>query len=165
MKKVITLIILLNFTLASNLFGQDFSKLKETNLSDSVSCINAQPKVIECCEYLLNTPCVENLQSLEASLFIVDWMGASSNFTFSLDNNIYSVFKSDNNLTARYYAALSKVALEKNYTTDCVELQLQAITELLNYCELPNNKVKITKKLQKYIDAKNSNHLRELIVV
>lgn len=165
MKKINILIFLLIFTSTLNLFSQDFSKLKEMKLSDSLSCINAQPKVIECCEYLLKNPCTENLPSLNATSFIIKWMGATPNFSFSLEENIYKAIKSDLNLTSRYYAALAKVALENNYTTNCMELQFSAITELLEYCELPKNNVKINKKLHKYIDSKNANNLKELIKI
>jgi hypothetical protein len=165
MKKTKILLVLLILTSTLNLFSQDYSELKKVNLSDSVNCRNAQPKVIECCDYLLNNPCVENLTSLNATSFIIEWMGATSDFTFSLEDNIYKVIKSDFNLTSRYYASLTKVALEKNYTKNCMELQLSAITALLEYCELPKNQVKISKKLQKYIDSKNAGTLKELIKI
>jgi len=165
MKKTKILFVLLILTSTLNLFSQDYSKLKEVNLSDSLNCKNAQPKVIECCDYLLMKPCVETLTSLNAISFIIEWMGATPNFTFSLEENIYKVIKSDLNLTSRYYASLAKVALEKNYTENCMELQLNAITTLLEYCELSKNQVKISKKLQKYIDSKNAGTLKELIKI
>jgi len=165
MKKTKILFVLLILTSTLNLFSQDYSELKKMNLSDSLSCLNAQPKVIECCDYLLKNPCTENLPSLNATSFIIKWMGATPKFSFSLEENIYKVIKSDLNLTSRYYAALAKVALEKNYTINCMELQLSAITELLEYCELPKNNVKISKKLQKYIDSKNAHSLKELIKI
>ena len=105
------------------------------------------------------------MTSLNATSFIIKWMGATPDFSFSLEGNIYKVIKSDLNLTSRYYATLAKVAIEKNYTKNCMELQLSAITELLEYCELSNNQVKIGKKLQKYIDSKNAGTLKELIII
>lgn len=114
---------------------------------------------------MLNNPCVENLKSLNATLFIIEWMGATSGFYFSFEENIYKVIKSDLYLTSRYYASLAKVALEKSYTENSMEFQLNAITSLLEYCELPKNQVKISKKLQKYINSKNAGTLKELIKI
>ena len=166
MKRLKFFIMIINLTfLTLNLSAQDYSELKEIKLSDSLSCVAAQGKVIECCDYLLANPCVENLKSLNAIPFIIDWMGATSNFSFSLEDNFYKVIKPDLYFTGRYYAALAKTAIENKYTVNSMELQLNAITLCLDYCELPSNKVKITKKLQKYIDAKNSEKLDELILI
>lgn len=162
--KNFTLIISLTF-MTFILSAQNYSELKEIKLSDSLSCIVAQSKVLECCDYLLTNPCVENLKSLNAVPFVIDWMGATSNFNFSLEDNFYKIIKQDIYLASRYYAALAKTAIENRYTVNCIELQLKAITICLEYCENPLNKVNITSKIQKYIDAKNSKKLKELIVL
>ena len=114
---------------------------------------------------MLANPCVENLTSLNAIGFIIDWMGATSNYNFTLEDKFYKVIEPDFNLTGRYYAALAKTAIENNHSKNSMDLQLKAITRCLEYCELTKNNVKITKKLQKYIDAKNASNLKELIVI
>ena len=73
--------------------------------------------------------------------------------------------KSDLNLSGRYHAALAKTAIANNYTKNSIDLQLKAITLLLDYCEQPKNYVKITKKLRKYIEAKNAKGLKEMITI
>jgi hypothetical protein len=159
-----TIILLLIISLNLNLSAQDFTKLNEIKLSDSLSCSQAQSKVIECCNYLLMNPCVENLQDANAIKFIVDWMGATPNFSFSIDDNFQDIIKSNIYLSGRYYASLAKIAIEKNYTENSMALQLEAITAVLDYCELSQNKVKITNKIQKYIDAKQAKSLKEFIL-
>jgi hypothetical protein len=165
MKEIKILIIGLFILLTLNLSGQDFSRLSNIKLTDSLSCSRAQVNVIECCDYLLKNPCIENLPSLNAMKFIIAWMGATPNYSFSLENNIYKVIKSDLNLVGRYYASLAKTAIENNYYKNSMELQLKAIALFLDYCEQSQNKVKISNKIQKYIEAKNNNSLKELIVV
>lgn len=151
--------------LTMNMSAQDYSKLKEIKLSDSLSCSIAQKQVIECCDYLLTTPCSENIPALHAMQFIIEWMGATPDYTFSFENNVYKAVKSDMYLTGRYYASLAKTAIANNYRTNCIDLQCKAVTTLLEYCEKPNNKIQITSKIQKYLDAKSNNTLKELLVI
>lgn len=165
MKKLILLTSALIFMMTLSLRAQNYSELKDINLKDSVHCLTAQNKVLECCNYLLTNPCTENIKCLNAGNFIVEWMGATPNYTFSLEENFYKVIKSDLNLTTRYYAALAKTAIENNYKTNSLELQLKTITTCIEYCEKPLYKVNITKKIQKYIEAKNDNKLKDLIVI
>ena len=165
MKTLKILIAGLAISLTMNLSAQDFSKLNEIKLTDSLSCSLAQKKVIECCDYLLANPCSENIPSLNVMKFLIDWMGATPNYSFSFEDNVYKALKSDMSLTGRYYASLTKTAIEDNYKANCLDLQMKAITVLLDYCEQPTNNVKITNKIQKYLDAKHNNTLKELIVV
>jgi hypothetical protein len=165
MKTLMTIIAVLAISLPLKIHAQDFSELKSIKISDSLSCSLAQKKVLECSEYLFANPCVENLPNLNATTFIIKWMEATPVFTFSLDRKFYKAIKSDINLSGRYYASLAKTAIENNYTKNSIELQLRAISLLLEYCEKPKNYVKITKKLRKYIEAKNNNSLKELIKV
>jgi hypothetical protein len=163
MKAQRTLIFLLGISLNLSLPAQDLTKLNEIELSDSSSCALAQNKVIECCYYLFMNPCVKNLQDANAIKFITDWMEATPNFSFSIEENFYDVIKSDIYLSGRYFASLARIAIEKNYKENNVTLQLEAVTSFLDYCESSQNKVEITKSLQKYIDAKQSGDLKEFI--
>ncbi len=154
-------ILMLFLIIGSSISAQDFSELKNIDLSSPEKCRDAQTKVIESCNYLLSTSCEENLKGLNAHVFIIEWMIATSDFNFSLDDKLYKVIISDEILTSRYYAALAKIAIEEKLKGD--ELQLKGMTLFLEYCENPSNKVKIKKKLKKYINAKNSNTLSTLI--
>lgn len=156
-------ILIIACAISMNILSQDYSKLKDINLSDSINCIKAESKVVECCNYLLNQPCVESLQCLEAQSFIIDWQIKTPSYQFSLHNKLYKQIVKDNNLAGRYYACLAKVAIEKKNTNDIPNVQYEAIKLFLEYCEKADSKVKVNKGLQKYIDAKNSNKLREYI--
>lgn len=158
---LVTIIVCLPFRLVA----QDYSTLKDIQLTDSKSCLEAQNKVVECCNYLLNSPCVDNITDLDATRFIMSWMDATPDFSFSFENGFFVSMKNDLNLTGRYLASMAKTAIESNIKQNTVELQLQAITKVLEYAELPIHKVKITKKLKKYIDAKNNGTLKDLIKI
>lgn len=161
-KSVIQLTILI---LSGNLSAQDFSVLSEVRLDNSENCRKAQQKVIQCSNYLLSTPSnQEDLNSLYAIAFIIDWMGATPHYIFDLNQPFYEVIKSNHVVVGRYYATLASAAIENNIFEENVELQIRAITAFLEYCESSSNQVKITGELQKYIDAKNHKRLKKLIV-
>jgi hypothetical protein len=165
MKKIKLLIAGFVLLTVQSISAQDFSKLSEIQLTDTLSCAQAQPKVIECCNFLLANPCTENIQSLSAMKFLLDWMSATPKYNFTFEHNLFKSIKADTNLTARYYAALAKCAIENNYIVNSMDLQLKAITLFIGYCEKPDNGVKITVTLQKYIDAIHANNLKDLIIV
>jgi len=165
MKTLKILLVILIICSPLTLVAQDYSTLKDIQLKDSKSCLDAQPKVVECCDYLLKSPCIDNVTDLQAAQFILRWMESTPDFTFTFGSGFFTSLKGDINLTSRYFASIAKVAIENNIKQNTVELQLKAITTVLEYSELPINKVKITKKLKKYIDAKNNGTLKDLIKV
>jgi hypothetical protein len=144
-------------------FGQDFSNLKSLALKDSTECKNAEPQVLACSDYLLTQPCVENLNSLDAIQFLLKWMGQTPNYSFSFEDELYKSVKSNLMLTGRYLACQATVAINtkpKNYDKD---FQYNYIKMFLEYCEKPQNGVKITSKLKKLIEAKNEDRLMEAL--
>lgn len=157
------IILIITCAISISLFSQNYSELKGVNLSDSISCGEAHDKVVECCDFVLNQPCVDDLSCSNAHVFIIDWEIKTLSYQFSLHNGLYKLIGKDANLVGRYYASLAKVAIEKNYTNDIPDLQYEAIKLFLEYCENPDSKVKVSKRLRKFVDAKNTNHLREFI--
>lgn len=148
----------------SNVKSQDFGKIKDVVLTDSLSCVQAETTVLECCNYLLNSPYKQELNSLYARDFITQWMTKTSNYSFTtLNEKFFKILQDDVLLSSRYFAAMSKVVIENKYAISESDMQLQAITIFLNYCKPSKNKVPISKKLQKYIDALDSNTLAEFI--
>ncbi len=161
MKKIYTLISLLIISVSS-LSAQNYFGLEDVDLSDAESCRKAEPKVIEVSEYLLSTPCVENVKALTATAFIIDWMDKTEDYTFTLGDGLFDIITSDISLTGRYFAALAKTAIEME-EENADKLLLDATTLFLEYCENPKNKVKVKRKLKKYIDAKNNGTLQKMI--
>lgn len=148
--------------LGVNLHAQDFSRLKEIALNNEVDCKKAEPTVLQCSNSLLATVCTENIESLNAISFIIRWMGATPDYQFGLNERLYGAIKSNEILAGRYFAALAKTAMEKGIA-DKDKLQFESIKLFLDYCENPSYAVKITKRLQKFIDAKNNGTLPDLL--
>lgn len=144
-------------------YAQDFTHIKDAVLTDSASCARAHNQVIECATYLFNNPCKQELNSLYASDFIIQWMTKTPNYTFTIHQKFYKTIESDVLLVSRYYAAMAKLAIEKNSDVTSDDMQYEAIKEFLKYCSSSKNKVVINKKLQKFIDAHKSNTLRDML--
>jgi len=160
-KNLVSLILFIFISLTIK--AQYYSELKEIDLSTSENCKRAETKVIECCEYLFSVPCEENLMSLNAILFLIDWMGATPDYLFGHNMNFYKVIKSKELVAGRYYAAMVMTAIQENMDNNDDNFQLNAISKFLEYCENPGSKIKINKKLKKFIEAKKNNSLKEII--
>ena len=120
-------------------------------------------KVIECSKLILNTPSEENLISLNITQFLLKWMGATSDYSFCFECKFHKTIKSDLSLTSRYLASMCIFAIEHNHKKADKKFQLESINKVLEYCEDEKNAVKLSKKLKKYIDAKNIEALVDLI--
>jgi len=161
MSKLVLLLAIVIYSVSG--FAQDFSNLKSLTLNDSIQCKKAESQVLECCNYLLTQPCNENLNSLEATQFIMKWMEHTPDYSFGFGDGISKSINSNLMLTSRYLACQAKVAINnkpKNYDKD---FQYDYIKMFLEYCEKPQNGVKITSKLKKLIEAKNEDKLMEAI--
>jgi hypothetical protein len=122
-----TILIILISIACTNLFGQDYSQLRSIPLTNREDCKNAQAKVIECCNYLLIKPCVKDLNSLNSIVFIINWMGATPDFEFGTNDELFKAIKSNEVLTGRYYSAIAKIAIEKNIADNSKILEDESI--------------------------------------
>jgi len=144
--------------------AQNFSKLESIPLKDSVDCKNAEPKVLECANYLLSTPCVEDRNSFLAFQFLFKWMEGTKDYTFSLGNLLVSVSKTDKELARRFVTCMAKTAItEDPESCEDEEFIVKYLTVFAEYCENPKYKVRQSSFIKKLIKAKNDNTLAEFI--
>ncbi|MCQ2959161.1 MAG: hypothetical protein MJ198_03115 [Bacteroidales bacterium] len=147
----------------SHLSAQDFSDLKGKLLSDSVEYAEYQPKVIECSDFLLNSTLKTDENNLIAFDFLVEWMNNNPYYNFQTHKKFFKVISTNAPLTARYFAALCKTAIENNFSISEEELQYQAIDKFVRYCMYKKYHVEIDKKLEKYVEAKKDGKLQEIL--
>jgi hypothetical protein len=152
MKKTIFSFLLLTLILRIDILAQDYSALKDIPLNNREACKKAETKVLECCNYLLSTPCAEDMNNKNSIAFIIDWMWATPDYTFSKNNDIHKAVKSNDVLVGRYYAAVTKIAIEKKITDNSKVLIDESIRLFIDYCMNPKYKVEITDKLQSFIN-------------
>jgi len=147
----------------SQLSAQDFTELKGKQLKDSVEYAEAQPKVVECCDFLLNSSIKNDENNLIAYDFLVEWLNNNPYYNFQTHKKFYAVIREDAPLTARYFAALCQTAIDSSFSISEEDLQYQAIDKCVRYCMYKKYKVTVTKKLQKYIDAKKDGKLKDML--
>jgi len=161
MRKLVLLLAIIVYSVCG--FSQDFSNLKSLTLKDSTECKKAESQVLECSNYLLTQPCVENLNSLDATQFLLEWMGETPNYQFSFEDELYKSVKSNLTLLGRYLACQATVAIKTQPKNHDIDFQFNYIKMFLEYCEKPQYGVKISSKIKKLIEAKNENRLLEAI--
>jgi len=140
--------------------AQDYSRLMEINLEDSTTCRKAEPKLIECCDFLLSHPCIDTKNSIYCGDFILNWMELNPDYKFGISENMYTAVQNNNALTTIYYACIAKKHVDSHIYYDGFEIQLLAVKRLIEYIEKPENEVKLNGKLKKFLAAKKTGDLR-----
>ena len=143
--------------------AQNYSELKKISLKDSLECKAAETKVLECSNYLLSKSCEEDLKSINATQFLLEWMGATPDYSFGLDDDLYKSIQSDLMLASRYLASQCKIAIADRPKEYDINFQLKFVTLFLDYCEEPKNNVKLNSKIKKLIEAKREGKLKEAL--
>ena len=147
MKK--TLIVLTLF-MCTHLFAQDFSTLGQYELKSAASYVQAEPKVVECANYLFAHPVKENeLNRISALQFIMRWMEGCAH-TFSIDATVIELVDENKDLLGLYMAGMSKVVIEAgDFKLSDEDVFNRTAALLAAYCKNESNGVKPTKKLKK----------------
>lgn len=144
--------------------SQDFSTLKYLTFNSDTEYRVYEKDVLACSDYILSVPAKEDSNRAVAVSVLIRWMRGTPDFYFQLDDWIISISKKDQYLLHIYMAAVTKFMLEnREMAENPEEVSYQAYLIFLNYCANPANKVKISKKIQKAIDAKNQGILREYL--
>ena len=164
MKTKLYLLLILSFLFVGQIFAQDFSKLDDIVMKDKSDYALYDGKVLECANYLMNLPEGNNTYRMECNRFLIRWMSGTPDYSFDLDDTITKISKSDSDLLMLYMAAMVKFTLEnKDEASDKNAVKYNSIVTLLNYCENPDNNVKLSNELKKMIKAKTEGKLKEYL--
>lgn len=147
MKKTL---ILLTLFVCTHLFAQDFSTLGQYELKSAESYVLAEPKVVECANYLFSYPTDENdLNRLFSLQFILRWMEGCAH-TFNLDTTAMDLVGDNKELLGLYMAGMSKVVIESgDFKLSDEDVFNRTAALLAAYCKNESNGVKPTKGLKK----------------
>lgn len=147
MKKIIIILVLL---MSQTIFSQDFSGLEKYELKSDESYVNAEPKVLECANYLFSHPVKENeLNRLYALQFILRWMEGCKH-TFNIDKKVTDLVGDGKDLFGLYMVGMSKVVIENSPTKLSDAAVFDRTAQLLvTYCKDENNQLKPAKGLKK----------------
>ena len=147
MKKTL---ILLTLFMCTNILAQDFSTLEKYELKSEESYVQAEPKVLECANYLFSHPAKENEKNrLDAAQFVLRWMEGAL-YIFKIDDRVTALVGDNQDLFILYLVGISKVVVE-NGTTQLSDTEVHDKTAALlaAYCKNESNGLKPTKGLKK----------------
>jgi hypothetical protein len=163
----VLMICLIVLTFSIEIKAQDYSNLEAINFKDKSDYPENENLVLECSNYLLNSPieALENdLNHLKAVQFIIRWMEGTPDYMFSLDESITKVTKSNASLLSIYFASMCKFVIEnKEKSSDQKEVKFNSFLTFIAYCEDTTKNVKQNKTIKELIKAKNENTLREYL--
>jgi hypothetical protein len=166
--KIKELILIAIILVISNiLIAQDYSKLENISFMEITDYSNNESIVLECSDYLLNSPLEtlnNDLNRLKALQFIMRWMEGTPDYMFSIDAPIVRISKSNTALLGIYMACMSKFVIEnKDKSKDQNEIMYNSFITFIKYCEDPVKKVKQSKGIKELIKARNENKLKEYL--
>ncbi len=147
MKHLVTTVIAL--LVATLMYAQDFSYVKEVELNNTDQIKDAEEDVLECCYYLVAARYdKKDTQRIYATNFVSRWLSASFDEEKVLNEKISVITEGREELNNLYliYYALNYIENEGQVSSD--ELREAAFAGLIEFCDNPINKIKLTKELK-----------------
>lgn len=147
------LLIIIAFVSSSMVFSQDYTKLSETTFKNAEECKEAEPKVLECANYILNTSVKPNeLNRLNAFQYLFKWMEGTADYTFSIDADVVDLTKGSTDYMTIYFAAMvQSVLLNEGEKLSDKDLHDIAVNKLVEYCQDATKGLKPNKAIKKII--------------
>ena len=141
------------FLLAGSVFSQDFEALSKYEFTNVESYKTERSKVLECANYLFNTPSnTAELNRLTALQYIMKWMEGTPAFTFEIGEEAMKLSKGNTDLLGLYFAGMTKVVLDnEGDTLNAQQIYKRTEALLVDYCANSANKMKPSKTLKKLI--------------
>ena len=148
-----------------NLTAQTIPNFDLIKLEKTSDYKKAEPFVILSANFILSTPIkIDNKDRYNSLRFISQWMNGTTDYSFAMEDMIEKIGKGDNDHLAIYVSALSKYTIEnKPVVKNAIQLKVEAITTLLNYCQDKNNNLRLTKQLKKFVEAKEKGQLEQAL--
>lgn len=122
----------------------------------------AEPFVLQTANYLLTTPIIkDNPDRLSSLKFISKWMNGTPDHSYVF-TDVPEKIGRDNDILGLFMAAMAKYSLDnKAVSKDAKLVKLNALKMLLDYCEVKENNVRMTKQLKKISEARMKGQMEE----
>ncbi|MCU4163618.1 hypothetical protein [Carboxylicivirga caseinilyticus] len=147
MKYLITTVFAL--LMASLMYSQDFSYVKEIELNDNNQLKSAEEDVLECCYYLVAARYNKNdEQRIVATDFVSKWVDAKFDKEVLLNEKINTITEERQELNEMFLVYYALRYIENEGGIGKEELVQKALTGVVDFCENPVNKIKITKEMK-----------------
>lgn len=156
------LLFIVTFIISSHLFGQqlpDYSTLKGGTTEQNKA--RANEAALQAATYLLSVPPdTSNENVKEAASYLVMWMTATKDYSFSLDNVLISIYGDKKELLPVLLAAMVDFEMKNPAKKDETEtVRLHAVQTLISYVQNPTNKASMSLTLIKAANAQKKGEL------
>lgn len=151
--KAITLALFL-FAVNSG-FAQSWTSFDNVPLEKKEDYKPAEQKILEAINNVYSAPFDDNeMQRLATTRFVLRWMTGTPDYNFDLGVAVTKNFKGNDELLGMYMLSMAKYVLENpSRASDSKLVQEGAMLILINYCENPDNHLKMTKGMRKISES------------
>lgn len=147
---IITLIALV---LAVSTQAQDFSYLNDIELNDKEQLKEAEEYVLDCCYYLTATRYDKKDEQREnATAFVKSWLSKSEDLSKVISEDVILMTEERDDLKNLYLSCYALTIIENEGATQ-KEIEDGTLVSMLNYCNNPINKMKLTKELKRLVQV------------
>ena len=147
-------------------YASNFSGLANIELNTSEQYAEAQEQVLDCCYYLLSTPCDKKDEDRGfATQFIVRWIQGTPEYSFEIEEVVTKMTSDKEELLSLYLTCYTKLTLEsENPYEEKSQIKQQSIEAFLDYCGNSINKVRPTKEMKKMLEAREQGQLEAYLM-
>ncbi len=125
----------------------------DTELKEMEACVH------EAANYIMSTPLTEVDEDYGTVLvMVITWMTKTPDYTFNLNSNMLKACKKNDVYVFLYMAAVAKAHLDGGSDPEG-----DAVKIFVEFIDNPRSRVKVSKKLQKVIDAYKSGSYNKYI--
>jgi len=158
------LLSLLTVLLTLQAGAQTLPDIDQIKLDKQTDYKKAEPFVLLTANYLLTTASKkDDATRIKAGEFLVKWVAGTPDFSLKV-SDYNDVTKGDNDMVGIYFAALTKYILENRAEAkDFKKVKLNTIIQMLDYCKVKSNNLRMSKTLKKYSDARDKGELEAML--
>lgn len=153
------LIVLIALVLVISAQAQDFSYLNDIELNSKEQLKEAEEYVLDCCYYITATRYdKKDVQRTMATSFVTSWLSKSKDLSSVLNEDIVLMTEERIDLEGLYLGCYALNIIENSGATQ-KDIEGGALVALLDYCNNPINKVKLTKELKRLVEVYEEGQL------
>jgi len=146
------------------LTAQDFEVPKRYKLEKAEDYKKYEPKVLECINWILNTPINEDKKKRQdANAFLMKWLEGSPSVTIEVNVEIVSFMDSSPDLLMIFFAGWTRHVLEGGEKDDMLAGNMAGLEAVMNFYEKNRKKMSKDKDVEKYIKMKEKGKLESFI--
>jgi hypothetical protein len=137
-------------------YSQTLPNFEEISLKQPSDYKSAEPNVLTAANYIFSTPVKEDNPDRKMALsFIIRWMSGTPDFNFELGASDTKISKGSPDIFGLQMAAMSKYVIENPANAKDKQLvRDNSLDMVVQYCQKPENNIKMTKALKKYAEER-----------